>query len=193
MSTGLTASPQPAERYVRYCRSHRVPLAESPKGELSCPRGHAPLGWYVVDRQRGHVISESEIEKGEVAMMRKPLLSPEAQGYPTGRPTKGVLERAKFQHGERVLWIRLRAKSAGKGADPFRVEWKLLEGAGKNVERSQGISITVATEADARKEYSKALEETRTLGWKEVPVVRGGTRLVLKPIPGPGRGRRANA
>jgi len=170
-----------------------VPLTELKSGELRCPRGHVPLGWYVVDSQRGHVISNSGKEKGELAMMRKILPAGEAPaGNPPGRPTKGVLERAKFQHGEKTLWIRLRAKSAGKGADPFRVEWKLLEGAGKNVERSQGISMTAATEADARREYSKALEETRGLGWKEVPVVRGGTRLVLKPIPGPGRGRRAS-
>ena len=178
-----SSAPAAADRFVRVCRTHRLPLKESPKGELVCPRGHPILGWLTLDREKRLVISESDKGKGEVAMMR--AKADEGAAAAGEADSKRTVLRSKFTNapGEK-LFVRLLYKPPKYGGDAFHVVWQIVAVVGgKNASRGSGVCATCPDEASGRKRYAQAQEDAKQQKWTSSPILFGRHARVFKPIP----------
>lgn len=161
------------ERFVRVCRDHGLELKPGIGDSLLCPKRHTVQTWKIVDRSKGLAVSEVDREKVETAMVNEKVEVKE--------PEKATLDRLKFTDAAGlVLFLWLRRERPRFGGDPFRIRWMLRDGK----KSATGVSITTATEPDARTRWKASLAEAIKAGWKEVPIVFG-RQTKPKPIPAP--------
>jgi hypothetical protein len=168
------------ERWVRVCPQHRLELKPSTNGAaLLCPKRHQVTDWEVVDRQKGRAVSAAGQEKAGIRDMDEKA--------EVKAPTNRTLERKKFIDGSGLaLLVALRHEQKRLGGDPFRVFWRIYTpGTGSNKGGQSGVSTTASTEVDARNKFRQAWMAAIKDGWKEVPLVSGTRKLVLKAIPAP--------